>query len=157
MNTIAVIGQNPPRSTRDLAKQWIAENKPGRILTGLDLGWNQEVALAAQEAGIPVVAMIAHIGQADAWPPAAHVIYQRILKACAKILIVSPGGYSPDKMQRRNEAMVNDCDLLLALWDGGPKGGTANCIAYAELEGCRIVNLWDRYIAANQPEEEFEV
>lgn len=140
-----------------LAGQWLDENRPDIVISGVALGWDQAVALAAIERGIPVHAYVPFIGQADAWPPAAHATYQKILQACAEVRVISPGGYSPDKMQRRNEAMVNDCDLLLALWDGGPKGGTANCIAYAEIEGCKIVNLWPKYIAANQPEEEFEI
>ena len=156
MNTVAVIGQKTPQSTRKLARQWIAENKPGRILTGLDLGWCQDVALAAQEAGIPVLAYIGHHGQADTWPKASCELYSRILGACAEVKLLDLGGYSPEKMQRRNEAMVNDCDLLLALWDGSA-GGTKNCLNYAEIEGCPVTNVWGKYIAANQPEEEFEV
>ncbi len=38
MNTVAVIGQNPPNSTMKLAKQWLVENQPQRVLSGLDLG-----------------------------------------------------------------------------------------------------------------------
>ncbi len=156
MNTVAVIGQNPPNSTLKLAKQWLAENRPQRVLSGLDLGWGLDVARAAQDLGIPVIAVVGHIGQADTWPKASCELYSRILGACAEVKLLDLGGYAPQKMQRRNEAMVNDCDLLLALWDGGV-GGTKNCISYAEIEGCPIENLWGRYLAANQPEEEFEV
>ena len=34
-------------------------------------------------------------------------------------------------MQERNEWMVNNCDVLIAVWDG-TSGGTANCVKYAE-------------------------
>ena len=47
-------------------------------------------------------------------------------------------------MQLRNEAMVNDCDLLLALWNG-TSGGTANCIRYANSVKREIRNLWSDY------------
>ena len=139
-----------------LAGQWLDEVRPDIVISGMALGWDQAVALAAIEQGILLYAYVPFIGQADKWPPQSHATYQRILQACDEVKVICPGGYSPEKMQRRNEAMVHDCDQLLALWDGSP-GGTGNCVAYAEIEGCPVENLWDRYIAENQPEEEFEV
>jgi len=47
-------------------------------------------------------------------------------------------------MQTRNIWMVDNCDLVLALWDGSD-GGTGNCIKYANKIGKPIVNLWDKY------------
>lgn len=47
--------------------------------------------------------------------------------------------YSPAKMQKRNQYMVDHCDVLIALYNGDPKGGTANCVHYAEQVGKRIV------------------
>jgi uncharacterized phage-like protein YoqJ len=41
------------------------------------------------------------------------------------------GDYAPWKMMLRNKYMVNNCDVLLALWNGTP-GGTQKCVAYAE-------------------------
>jgi len=141
-----------------LAGQWLDETSEpiDAVISGMALGWDQAVALAAIERHLPVHAYVPFIGQADKWPVESHATYQRILQACAEVRVICPGGYSPEKMQRRNEAMVNDCDLLLALWSGEP-GGTANCVTFAEIEGCPVVNLWEKYIAENQPEEEFEV
>ncbi len=34
-------------------------------------------------------------------------------------------------MQKRNEWMVDNCDMLVAVWDG-TDGGTYNCIDYAK-------------------------
>lgn len=141
-----------------LAGQWFDESdKPiDAVLSGMALGWDQAVALAAIERKIPVIAYVPCVGQADTWPKASCELYSRILGACAEVKLLDLGGYSPEKMQRRNEAMVNDCDLLLALWDG-LKGGTGNCVTFAEIEGCPVTNLWNRYMAANKPVEEFEV
>ncbi len=37
--------------------------------------------------------------------------------------------------------MVNNCDMLIAVWDGSD-GGTANCVKYAQSKGVdiRIIN-----------------
>lgn len=41
------------------------------------------------------------------------------------------GKYSPLKLQRRNEYMVDNSDLVIAIFDG-KKGGTYNCVSYAK-------------------------
>ena len=46
--------------------------------------------------------------------------------------------YYPAKMQKRNEYMVDNADIVIAVWDGS-KGGTGNCVKYAERLGRRII------------------
>lgn len=48
--------------------------------------------------------------------------------------------YYPAKMQKRNEYMVNNSDIVVAVWDG-TKGGTANCVGYAKKQGKTIIKL----------------
>lgn len=127
-----------------LVKPWLASRKPEAVISGMALGWDQAVAHAAIELGIPVHAYVPFVGQADAWPSAAHAAYQVLMSKCAKIRIVSPGGYEVWKMQKRNEAMVDDCDLVLALWNG-EAGGTGNCVRYAEKKGKPVENLFEIY------------
>lgn len=43
------------------------------------------------------------------------------------------------QFQERNKAMVNDCDILLAFYDGREKGGTYNCIKYAKSKLVPII------------------
>jgi uncharacterized phage-like protein YoqJ len=54
--------------------------------------------------------------------------------------VVSPGGYSPEKMQVRNMFMVDNANGILAMWDGTP-GGTRNCLEYARSVGRPVLNL----------------
>lgn len=125
-----------------LATGYLSSVRPDTVISGVALGWDSAVAIAAQRLGIPVHAYIPHIGQADKWPHEAVCRYTKILEGCEKKIIVSPGGYSPEKMQIRNIAMVDVADTILALWSGEP-GGTANCVRYAEkVGGKEIVNLW---------------
>ncbi|WP_297131774.1 SLOG family protein [Terrisporobacter sp.] len=51
----------------------------------------------------------------------------------------SPGEYHPAKMQKRNEWMVDNCDMLIGCWDGVKKGGTWNCLKYAKKLNKEIV------------------
>lgn len=46
-------------------------------------------------------------------------------------IYVPIGSYHVAKMQKRNEFMVNNCDMLIACWDYVKSGGTYNCIKYA--------------------------
>lgn len=129
-----------------LAKPWLAARAPSVILSGMALGWDQAVAIAALDLGISVHAYIPFNGQADAWPTHSQVAYQNLLLRCAYIKVVSPGGYEPWKMQVRNEAMVDDCDSVLALWNGEKTGGTYRCVEYAEKKARKPVsNVWDIY------------
>lgn len=49
------------------------------------------------------------------------------------------GEYHLAKMQKRNEWMVDNCDLLIGCWDGVKKGGTWNCLKYAKKLGKEII------------------
>lgn len=44
------------------------------------------------------------------------------------------------KMQKRNEYMVDNADMVIAVWDGS-KGGTKNCIDYALSQYKKVVAL----------------
>ena len=48
--------------------------------------------------------------------------------------------YYPAKMQKRNEYMVNNSDVIIAVWNG-TKGGTYNCVRYAKQKGREIIRL----------------
>lgn len=43
-------------------------------------------------------------------------------------------------MQKRNEYMVDLADRVIVVWDGS-KGGTANCVKYAENVGKKIIRI----------------
>lgn len=128
------------------AKTVIRHHEPREIISGMALGWDQAVAHAGISLGVPVHAYMPFEGQDSVWPQQSKDRYQSILKRCKTVQIISSGSYSVDKMQIRNEAMVNDCDILIALWDGSD-GGTANCVNYARrrqkrLKAPEIFNEW---------------
>jgi uncharacterized phage-like protein YoqJ len=159
MTTICGTGHRPPKlggyspavfeTLITLAGEWLDTNMPdgGTVISGMALGWDQALAAATlrrRKRGFRLHAYIPFVGQADAWPTASHAVYQHIMTKAARIVVVSEGGYSPEAMQRRNERMVDDSEMVLALWDGSP-GGTGNCVRYAEKVGKPVANLWELY------------
>lgn len=111
--------------------------KPRWVISGMAVGFDTYLAREAVRQSIPFTAAVPFAGQETRWPSGARAEYKRLLALADKIYYVSPGPYDPGKYQVRNEWMVNNCDLLLAAWNG-KAGGTARCVAYAQKVGRRI-------------------
>ena len=96
----------------------------------------------AVDNNLDLIAAVPFLGQESMWPQASKDRFNKILnyKKCKKI-IVSEGGYEAYKMQVRNQYMVDNCDLLIAVFDG-TSGGTKNCVDYAKKvkKNIRIIN-----------------
>lgn len=112
------------------------------VLTGMALGFDQDVACACIRAEIPFVACVPFLGQERLWPEAAQVEYQQILsKACGTWVGQGrvPGSKYGAKllMDKRNEYIVDNSDIMIACWDGS-NGGTSNCVCYASTQRKRI-------------------
>lgn len=114
--------------------------KPAHIITGMALGADTLWALTAIKLGTPFIAAVPFKGQEKAWPLASQQRYREILAKAAEVVIVCEGGYAPWKMQKRNEWMVDHCNMLISVWDG-TAGGTANCVAYASKVGKLTRNI----------------
>ena len=95
------------------------------------LGVDTWAAQLCVELGIPFDAYVPFVGQESKWPNASRDAYVALLHKARHVRMITTGGYSNAAFQRRNKAMVDDCDTLIAVWDGSP-GGTANCVRYAE-------------------------
>jgi uncharacterized phage-like protein YoqJ len=113
-------------------------------LSGMALGVDQWAAAACIELGVPFKAFVPFIGQESMWPEPAQRRYRHLIERASSVLLLreAPPGYgaAPRLLQKRNEAMVDRCELLLAVWDGSP-GGTANCVRYAEAIGKPVEKL----------------
>lgn len=103
---------------------------PKKVISGMALGVDQWAAQEAVLLGIPFVAVLPCDNPETRWPLPSQERYRELLKRAAEVVVVRPGPYHEWKMDRRNEWMVDNCDLLIAVHDGS-RGGTANCIAYA--------------------------
>ena len=108
---------------------------------GADLYFCQAVLhLKAQHPGVTLEAAIPYEGQADHWPPADRLRRQRLLNQCDLETVVQHH-YTKGCMLRRNRYMVDRSSLLIAVYDGTPKGGTMNTLAYALRQGVETVIL----------------
>ena len=112
----------------------LKELKPEKVISGMALGVDQWAAYIAHKLSIPFVAAIPFEKQESKWPASSQETYHLLLKLASEQVIVSPGGYSAEKMQIRNKWMVDHCDKLIAIWDG-TLGGTGNCVTYAKSVG----------------------
>lgn len=109
----------------------LEELKPEKVISGMALGVDQDAAEIALELGIPFIAAIPFKGQSAVWPTSSQTSYKRLLAKAAEVKVISPGGYSSQKMLKRDAWMVDNADLLIAVWDG-TSGGTGHTVHYAE-------------------------
>lgn len=109
---------------------FLDEVHPEKVISGMALGFDQLLAVSARDHGIPWVAAIPFPGQDKLWSDPEKEHYHRLLESASDIIIVSPSYVGPWVMQVRNKWMVDNCDMMVACWDGSP-GGTGNCLKYA--------------------------
>lgn len=114
-----------------------------------------ELALDPLAEEIKLVAAVPMVSQALRWPLQSQNRWWEILDECDEIYVQGQlmgmqtlldevrrqeAGLQLGKqtaarlLNQRNEFMVNMADGVLAVWDGS-KGGTANCVAYAQKVG----------------------
>jgi uncharacterized phage-like protein YoqJ len=132
---------------RGVARAALEQLEVRGVISGMALGWDMALAEAALELGLSFVAAVPFAGQESRWPRASQERHRALLERATAVRVVCADGYAAWKMQRRNEWMVERADVILALWNGS-SGGTANCVAYAEGRGSRIVNVWEAFEAA---------
>lgn len=93
---------------------------------GIDQFWI-EVGLYLQ---LPVIAALPFEGYNSRWPKASREKYEKLLAQCSSVRYICQPGYAGWKLQKRNQWMVDECNELVAYWNGSP-GGTKNCYEYA--------------------------
>lgn len=116
--------------------------KPTEIISGMALGADTIWALVALENKIPLTAAIPFEGQEKGWPQRSKNLYELVLSnpLTTKVYVCDPG-YSVFKMMERNKWMVDNCDKLIAVWDGSA-GGTGNCVKYAKKVDREIIRIF---------------
>jgi uncharacterized phage-like protein YoqJ len=118
----------------------LKELNPEKVISGMALGVDQWAAFISYKLKIPFIAAIPFINQESKWPTFSQETYNKLIKLASEKVIVSDGEYSANKMQIRNEWMVDRCDQLIAIWDGS-SGGTGNCVNYAKSKNKSIIYI----------------
>lgn len=143
-NKLGGYGQEVKEDLNTVAMQWLSSYKLDKVISGGALGWDQALAIAAWDLGIPLTMALPFKDFDSKWPAKSRKFLAYLNKNAHEVVYVCEDGYAPWKMQKRNEWMVDNSDGVLALWDGSD-GGTHNCIKYAMKVGKPINNLWEQY------------
>lgn len=132
--TVMVTGHRPER-LRGQEKEvsagmaaLIAELKPDKVISGMAAGADQIWAIAALDSGIPLYCYFPYPRKRY------HPQEQYIVENAAGILNIC-SEYSPQSYYLRDKAMVDDSDVVIAVWDGVKSGGTWKTIEYAKSQG----------------------
>lgn len=113
----------------------IDEVKPTIMISGMALGIDTIWAILAHKNNIPLIAAIPCKNQDKMWPQQSKSLYNDLIShPLTTVKYVTEEEYSLSCMQIRNEWMVDNCDLLIAVWDG-TSGGTGNCVRYLQSLG----------------------
>jgi len=110
--------------------------------TGMALGvdqWAASIVLGLKKKNpfIRLVAVLAYEGQANDWNEEQRNIYFNILPLCDDVITLQTQ-YTPLCMHECNKYLVYHSDRLLAVYDGGQKGGTAYTVKYAKQKRLQI-------------------
>ena len=104
---------------------------------GTDLYFAQEVLnLRRRHPNVTLEAARPCESQSDSWPKEERERYQSILDQCDYETLIQHQ-YSRGCMQRRNRYMVDRSALVLSVYNGEPKGGTAQTLLYAIRQGVK--------------------
>ena len=150
--TIAVTGHRPSKlgNEYDLVGKYsdhirkrlqdvINEYNPESIISGMALGVDTIWAKLGISNNLRVIAAIPCLNQGNIWAKIAKATYKEILDhPFVTSHYVSDSEFTMYCMQNRNKWMVDNCDLLVGVWDG-TSGGTKNCIDYARKKKTSVL------------------
>jgi uncharacterized phage-like protein YoqJ len=123
-----------------LVTKILQEYEDVTVISGMALGVDTWAAKLAISLNIPFLAYVPFKGQESKWPTSSQNEYSDLLLKAKLVNYICTEGYATWKMQKRNEAMVDDCGLLVAVWNG-TYGGTKNCVKYAKKINRKIIRI----------------
>ena len=153
-----IAAQNHVTSFALLMLRTIREETPIEyVISGMAPGWDYAFAVAAKTIEIPFVAAVPFREQYHGYPEVLRPSYHALLAEAQRIERMPIGVSSSHARlyQLRNEWMVNNSDMIVALYNGHSRGGTKNCIEYARKVGRPICYVWKRWLDFNGEKGEF--
>lgn len=127
----------------NVVKDYIVNNNVTHVISGMALGFDIALAIAAIQLknegyNLHLEAAIPCRNQSAFWNEYSQRVYSKILERCDKITILSEA-YTKDCMLNRNKYMLDNSDVVLALWDGKCHGGTYNTVSIAKSLNKHVV------------------
>jgi len=130
----------------------LEDNIPELCVSGMALGVDTLFAIASinykkkyPDRSAKLECAIPCLNHSCKWNDKDKQIYNNILGKADIVTLVTNEEYQPWLMQKRNEYMVDKCDILLAVWDGSAVG-TNNCVKYARKLDKEIIIIDPRKI-----------
>lgn len=110
------------------------------FVTGGQRGVDTWAALAAQRLGLPLhlyLPLPAHLFTADWTNPQDVVVLMQTWDYASQKTVIDEAGSLPHSAayDRRNQALVDNADRLVAVWTGVEMGGTYYTVNYARARG----------------------
>lgn len=126
------------KQLRTLIIQLIEQHNVTHFISGMAIGVDMYAAeivldLKARYPHITLESAIPCETQAAKWSEPLRDRYFKIAEQCDKETMLQTQ-YTSDCMQKRNRYMVDQSDILLAVWDGAPSG-TGSTVQYAKKQG----------------------
>lgn len=97
--------------------------------------------LKSKYADIRLVAVIPFKGQSAHFEGTDRLLYKQILQQTDETVILSDSYYT-GCFHRRNDYLIDHSAVLVAYWDGQPKGGTYYTVSKARRMNKTIINLF---------------
>jgi uncharacterized phage-like protein YoqJ len=121
----------------------LIDNGVTEFLSGMALGvdiWGAEIVLSLRDQGKPIrlICVLPCETQADKWSESDRERYFTILGKCDDEHYIT-FHYTETCMKERNKYLVDHVNILLAIYDGKPWGGTAQTVNYAHKQGKSIL------------------
>ncbi len=125
----------------------LVQQEPDLVVSGTALGWDMALLVAARKLDYRVQAAVPFEGFDKNWHYGTRQFWNAWVESCSEVVVLKDLGqdfqyYDVVKaLDERNRYMVDMSDSMMALWNG-TKGGTANCIRYAQNRKVVVENHW---------------
>lgn len=133
---------NLKEKLKEISEKLIKEDKVTHFISGMALGTDIFAAeiiidLKQKYPNIILEAAIPCESQETKWSEKQKRRYYKILNLCDKKTVLQKN-YTHDCMQKRNRYMIDNSDIVIAVWNGTPSG-TGNTVEYAQKKEKQII------------------
>lgn len=120
----------------------IEVRSPDAVISGAAIGWDTWIAQAALSLGIPLHLYIPFPEQGKSWPTSSQRVLESLKEKAEKVALISDN-YHQQCFFKRDEKMVDDCDLVFSLLNPESySGGTYYTVQYAKKNNKPVINFW---------------
>lgn len=143
---VGITGHRPERITepepiKDLISEAIQFLGATRFYQGMAAGVDLWSAKEAWKLKIPYVAVRPWAGHQPRFDDVME--YWKVMEHADEIIDVLPNLTYPGPWcyEKRNQAIVDNVDAMIAVWDGNPWGGTFNCVQAAQKKNLPVLRV----------------